>query len=538
MTIDTKICKALLIATVTANDDVVGSFVVPIKDEVWYEKMVKANPIMQQTTRLDMTLDIEKFLCGLRSLDDVDWEFTFDGGRSIHILKDKCDFTIITPLGFAWSTANSRLRLDSQAQAMSAEKPIADTEYYDTLGVAVNASAAQIKKAYYTLAMQYHPDKNTNLEESERERHAEMFKKISEAYGCLSDPVKRTTYDKFGKDNQVGAFSENFKPEEYFKNEFGGDSFTPIIGQLDIVSVFKDAIDEMRGANDKPSEGKTQTAHRAKEAMQEARVQELSDRIVEKMAIFTERIGDSPDDHYQLRKISASSTFKQLVDDLLSSALATGEMMFDTPNSRSTSSLDLTQAEPLSLTALKHYIVIMRDQAQSLAEAPRGPQLLLCIGEIYAAKASGAIADLDSAEGNIGQRIFSFGVKFSRSVRDKSQLVGEMFTILRTFQELKAAKDQLDKLEKQGANDPGVAEKKRKLEQETALKLNEALWKGTKLEIESVLREVCNRVLHDPEEDDMTHRKRAIALYVLGKIYRSVGEAVLKKATSGSAQSH
>lgn len=69
------------------------------------------------------------------------------------------------------------------------------SSYYDVLGVAKSAGDAEIKKAYRKLAMKWHPDKNNNSEESNTK-----FKEISEAYEVLSDPSKRSDYDRYGKD--------------------------------------------------------------------------------------------------------------------------------------------------------------------------------------------------------------------------------------------------------------------------------------------------------------------------------------------------
>ena len=66
-------------------------------------------------------------------------------------------------------------------------------DYYEVLGVAKNASADEIKKAYRKLALKYHPDKNPGDKEAE-----EKVKEAAEAYGVLSDETKRSRYDQMG----------------------------------------------------------------------------------------------------------------------------------------------------------------------------------------------------------------------------------------------------------------------------------------------------------------------------------------------------
>src|SRR3989338_207255 len=63
-------------------------------------------------------------------------------------------------------------------------------DYYQTLGVKKDASPEEIKRAYYKMAHQYHPDKGGGDEKK--------FKEINEAYQVLSDPEKRKQYDQFG----------------------------------------------------------------------------------------------------------------------------------------------------------------------------------------------------------------------------------------------------------------------------------------------------------------------------------------------------
>jgi molecular chaperone DnaJ len=72
---------------------------------------------------------------------------------------------------------------------------MAKKDYYDTLGVAKNASDEDIKKAYRKQAMKHHPDRNQGDNAKVAE---ERFKEAKEAYEMLSDEQKRAAYDQYG----------------------------------------------------------------------------------------------------------------------------------------------------------------------------------------------------------------------------------------------------------------------------------------------------------------------------------------------------
>lgn len=99
-------------------------------------------------------------------------------------------------------------------------------DYYEVLGVAKDASADEIKKAYRQAAIKFHPDKNPGDKEAE-----EKFKEAAEAYDVLSNADKKARYDQFGHAGMSGAaggggFSGGgFSMEDIFRNFgdiFGG----------------------------------------------------------------------------------------------------------------------------------------------------------------------------------------------------------------------------------------------------------------------------------------------------------------------------
>lgn len=73
-------------------------------------------------------------------------------------------------------------------------------DFYDVLGVAKGASGDEIKKAYRSLARQYHPDVNKAADAEEK------FKEVKEAYDVLSDDQRRARYDQFGHEDPNAGF--------------------------------------------------------------------------------------------------------------------------------------------------------------------------------------------------------------------------------------------------------------------------------------------------------------------------------------------
>ncbi len=91
------------------------------------------------------------------------------------------------------------------------------TDYYAALGVAREADAEEIKKAYRKLARQHHPDMSSAPDAEAR------FKEAGEAYATLKDPEKRAAYDKLGH----RPAGEEFAPPPQWAQDFdaGGHGF-------------------------------------------------------------------------------------------------------------------------------------------------------------------------------------------------------------------------------------------------------------------------------------------------------------------------
>ena len=97
-------------------------------------------------------------------------------------------------------------------------------DYYEVLGVGRDASAGDLKKAYRSLAMEHHPDRNPGDKKAE-----ETFKEAAEAYEILKDDEKRAAYNRYG--------------HQAFQGGQGG----PGAGGFDFTSSFADVFDDLFG---------------------------------------------------------------------------------------------------------------------------------------------------------------------------------------------------------------------------------------------------------------------------------------------------
>jgi molecular chaperone DnaJ len=96
-------------------------------------------------------------------------------------------------------------------------------DYYEVLGVAKNASEAELKKAYRRAAQKHHPDRNPDNKAAE-----EKFKECKEAYEVLNDSRKRAAYDQFGHAGVNPSMGGGYGPA----GAGAGASFSDIFGDV------------------------------------------------------------------------------------------------------------------------------------------------------------------------------------------------------------------------------------------------------------------------------------------------------------------
>ncbi|KAI9490888.1 X-domain of DnaJ-containing-domain-containing protein [Zychaea mexicana] len=341
------------------------------------------------------------------------------------------------------------------------ENPI-DTSYYDLLGVPVNATSLQVKKAFRKLAIVYHPDKNKSEEAEEK------FKEISEAYQVLMDPQLRAHYNKYGKDKDLAPEGGFVDPREHFQQMFGGDAFRSIIGDLSIGEMFSEAMD----SDQQKTNGENGEAAASGTEDEKAKQPHMSKEQMEKMQkVQQERV-------------------KKLAETLLHK-------------------LDLYvkgERDTESVMAFEEQIKI---EAEKLKSESYGLELLHAVGGVYSSKAKHFLG----LKGGEMPSIF-------HNVKQKRHIMKELWSTVKSAMDMQAVAEMVAKAEEQGMEQAD----RLKLEEEATNRAYKALWQTSKFEVEATVRQVCDTILQDKTVEKQTRYKRAEALRIIGYIYKHVEE--------------
>jgi len=114
-----------------------------------------------------------------------------------------------------------------------------DENYYSILGISQSASLNEIKKAYRTLALKYHPDQNSSQNASKE------FIRITKAYEILRDPKKRNRYDQIINETVETSANTNQYTKERKKWEYEAEQKAKKYSEMDLDNFLSEVIDSI-----------------------------------------------------------------------------------------------------------------------------------------------------------------------------------------------------------------------------------------------------------------------------------------------------
>ena len=441
---------------------------------------------------------------------------------------------------------------------------VVDTTYYEALGVPPNATELEIKKAYRKLAITTHPDKNPG----DATAHA-RFQAIGEAYQVLSNDDLRKRYDKFGREEAVpgGGFED---PAEFFGMIFGGEAFMDLIGELSLMKDLTKTMDIT--AKQMEEEEAVKSADSKINALNEKGSPSKTSDDKSPLLAPSPDIPTSDDYKADTKSDTKSSDLKPPVSDDLSPASGASTprrnfgqhaIMDKSEEDARMDAAGLT-AEEKELRRKERKKGLSREQREELAayEAERkrirdervgtlakklldrisiwtetdkgidvtkafqektrlevenlkmesfGLEILHAIGTTYLQKATSFLKS---------QKFLGISGFFSR-LKDKGTLAKDTWNTISTAIDAQLTMEEMAKLEEKGGED-WTDEKKAEYEKRGTGKILAAAWKGSKFEIQSVLRDVCDKVLNDKNVKLEKRVERAHALVLSGNIYQNV----------------
>jgi len=410
-----------------------------------------------------------------------------------------------------------------------------DMEYYDLLGVPADAGDAELKKAYRKMAIRYHPDKNPSPDAEEK------FKQVSTAYQVLSDPNLRASYDKNGQ-----KMTEEVTPadaQSFFANVFGGDAFEDFIGKISLMSNMTAQADvlmteedraemeaEMKAASgspgaassSKPDPGRpTSPGSFPKEGRRSASLDIPSGAEAPEPSMSHKLVTDTPSDaskpvhpdgtkskdkkgrtkmtpeqREQLRKIDEEN--RKVMEERI-------ETLTNKLKDRLRPFIELNNPDDKDDPERRSYEDKMRKEAEDLKYESFGVELLQTIGNVYLMKATSYLKS---------KKFLGIPGFFSR-LKEKGAFAKDVWGLAMGAH---AVMGDMHKIQ----NGELPQEELRAIEADLTGKILLVSWRGTRLEVSQVLREVVDHTLKDKDAGEEVILKRAKGIFLLGAIYKSI----------------
>ena len=411
----------------------------------------------------------------------------------------------------------------------------------------------------------------------------EKFQAIGEAYQVLSNEDLRKAYDKHGKDHAKPQ--EGFvDPSEFFTTIFGGEAFADWIGEISLMKDITATMDiTMQQEEEEAAKAKVEhnkddpdfpgTEQATKDSMQDQTgaagtgagakgptPTTPTTTTTPPPAVVVEEVPNTssaqpgvsvpPRSNATSPAPSSSSRTQHQIPTrhaLTDKAHEEGELSEEALKQKEKKRAGLTKEQREQLAAHERERARIRQErvdtlarklvdrlsvwtetdknndvtkafqgktrleVENLKMESFGIDILHAIGQTYVSKASGLLRS---------QKFLGIGGFFSR-LRDKGTLVKDTWHTISSAIDAQQTMEDMAKMEEKGGDD-WTDEKRVEYERRVTGKILTAAWKGSRFEIQSVLREVCDTVLYDKKVSLPKRLERAQALVLIGDIFIKV----------------
>lgn len=444
---------------------------------------------------------------------------------------------------------------------------VVDTTYYDLLSIQPDATSLEIKKAYRKAAIRLHPDKNPNDPSA-----AAKFQEIGEAYQVLSDESLRNKYDKFGKQESIP--SEGFEdPAEFFSMIFGGDAFKDWIGELSLLLELSKSA-ELAGytdGDDKKSDDKkpstdgnnadetpvnhqqdnkdskllSHTAHDASNDVtvkpqteeekrkkelekfeEECRLkkietrQELAKKLIEKVSLFTET--DMKDDIAQSFKAKIAYEAESLkMESFGLEILHTIGSIYKTKSKIFLKNQTFFGWGGL-WWSMKEKGGVVKDTFKTVSSALDAQRTMEEYSQMQLDNEYHAKKEAEEQEEAKKKKADDGKTKTDSKITSEEELAKLEQELEQVQQEIKEQKEEEGSKTTETVPHKHTPEELEEMEKYLMGKVLAAAWSGSKFEIQSTVRGVCDALLDDKEVPVEKRVARAKALRLIGEVFSSV----------------